>query len=309
MKFKNQLVLTAFVICLASFPAFACLNPIGEVQFGQRIEVDGVPAEEFLKNFVTHKDRAYWEKIRNDLEARLKNYPRLESRNNLAVALVHLGQIREAIKLLEDLEKDKPGNYFTAANLGTAYELNGENRKALEWIKQGINRNEQSHFGTEWLHVKILEAKLAMENDPNWTKNHSVLGFDFSNPQKSPDAKIYLTDSSGQRKPLSEIEDALVYQLHERLEFVKAPEPIVGDLLADLSRVFALSRTAAHTQAIEAMAINYGVNPADKTKAKNTAQITADSQPSYSLYYAAIAVVVLLLIGAIYFFTKKRALR
>jgi tetratricopeptide (TPR) repeat protein len=311
MKFKNWIVLTAIIICLSGFQAFACLNSIGEAQVGKRIEVEGLSVNEFINNFVSHKDRAYWEKIRSDLEVRRKDSSFLESRNNLAVAMIHLGQIQDAIKLLEALEKDKPGMYYTASNLGTAYELNGENEKALHWIRQGINRNEQSHFGTEWLHLKILETKIAMAKDANWLKNHSVLGMDFKNVQKSSDSKLYLTDASGQQRSLADIEYALVYQLHERLEFVKAPEPTVGDLLADLSRVFALSRSAGHAKAIEEMAINYGVNPNDKTKDINSSQmeITDNGKSNNYLYYTASAVIPLLLIGFVIFIVKKRALR
>ena len=94
--------------------------------------------------------------------------------------------MKEAIELLEELEKKSPGQYAVAANLGTAYELNGDNRKALEWIKKGVERNPESHFGTEWLHVKILEAKIAIEQNPEWLSNHSVLETDFAVSETRP---------------------------------------------------------------------------------------------------------------------------
>jgi hypothetical protein len=37
--------------------------------------------------------------------------------------------VKEAVAILEELEDKRPGFYFTAANLGTAYELSGENEK------------------------------------------------------------------------------------------------------------------------------------------------------------------------------------
>jgi hypothetical protein len=52
-----------------------------------------------------------------------------------------------------------------AANLGTALELLGNKEEALHWIREGIRRNPQSHEGTEWLHAKILEAKIAAQKD------------------------------------------------------------------------------------------------------------------------------------------------
>jgi len=48
-------------------------------------------------------------------------------------------------------------------DLGTAYELAGKNEPALRWIREGLRRNPNSHKGTEWLHVKILEAKIEQE--------------------------------------------------------------------------------------------------------------------------------------------------
>jgi tetratricopeptide (TPR) repeat protein len=181
MKQPILIILFFLMISLTASRADACLNPIGRFQVGKRIKVDGVSAQDFARDFVSHEDRKYWEKVKADIERRKKAYPYIDNRNNLAVALIHLGDVKNAIAILEELETKTPGQYVTAANLGTAYELNGENQKALDWIKQGINRKSESHYGTEWLHVKILETKLAMEKDANWLNNHSVLEMDFGN--------------------------------------------------------------------------------------------------------------------------------
>jgi hypothetical protein len=59
--------------------------------------------------------------------------------------------------------------------------LTGKNEKALRWIREGLRRNPNSHSETEWLHVLILEAKIAAAKDPEWIKTHSVLALDFGN--------------------------------------------------------------------------------------------------------------------------------
>ena len=59
------------------------------------------------------------------------------------------------------LERRYPGHHETAANLGTALELAGHDAPALQWIRIGIRRNADEHYGSEWLHVRILEAKIA----------------------------------------------------------------------------------------------------------------------------------------------------
>lgn len=72
--------------------------------------------------------------------ARERRSPRPEHR---AVALLHLGRASEAVALLAGIERTHPGSYVTAANLGTAYELAGNNEVALKWIRQAIRRRYQ----------------------------------------------------------------------------------------------------------------------------------------------------------------------
>src|SRR5258708_7777149 len=109
------------------------------------------------------------------MEVELRGATNFNDRSDYSVALMFLGRSEEAVTLLNQLEKEKPGEYFIAANLGTAYELSGNNEEALKWIKEGIHRDPTSHEGTEWLHVKILEAKITQEKDPHYFKTHSVL--------------------------------------------------------------------------------------------------------------------------------------
>lgn len=132
-------------------------------------------------------------------------------RIDYTVALIRLGRAAEAIVELEAIERAFPGQYATAANLGTAYELEGRLADALTWITRGIERNPDSHFGTEWLHVAILKAKLKLKDDPAWLAQHSVL------------------DEAGPRSA-GEIVLAIEYQLNERLVFVQPEDPVVCDL-------------------------------------------------------------------------------
>lgn len=286
------------IFLLSSISTYGCLNPIGQSFIGQKIKIEDVSASEFIKNFTTHKSREYWEDIRKQNSEHLKKYPQMTTySNNLAVALVHLGNVREAIKILEDLEKSTPNFYATASNLGTAYELSDDNQKALEWIKKAISRDNQSHFGTEWLHVKILEAKIAAEKDSDWIKNHSVLGVNLDTEQNLP------TDHLGQKKTFSEVEDALLYQLHERLEFVNPPEPIVGDLLSDLSKIFTLRSSSDFAKVTEELADKYKGSSA---KTENTPVIyTNDSETRKYYFYGVIGAIVFFAILIFYFLLRR----
>ncbi|MDB6029556.1 MAG: tetratricopeptide repeat family protein [Verrucomicrobiales bacterium] len=164
------------------------------------------------------------------MEKALRGATEFEKRNDYSVALMYLGRNAEAVELLQTLEKENPGNYSVAANLGTAFELSGANRDALRWIKEGIRRNAQSHEGTEWLHVKILEAKIAAQQDAHYFDSHSVLGL------KAGDIGSIVKIDGHKLRP-EELMAAIQHQLMERLKFVKPPDPAVASLLFDYSAI------------------------------------------------------------------------
>ena len=166
---------------------------------------------------------------------RLKEPLSFEQENDKAVALVKVGRLEEAVSLLLALEKKSTGHYSVAANLGTAYELQGKDELALEWIRKGIERNLDSHQGSEWLHVRILETKIKLKEQPDWLKNHSVAGLDFGQdalPSRPSPESLPLGNDG---KPLSFLRAhaGLGYQLSERLRFGKPQDPVVADLLMD----------------------------------------------------------------------------
>lgn len=239
-------------------PVLACINEIGRSTVGEGIYVEQLTPEEFLRALNTHQDKTYWKGVLRDLKHFDGRFSEIENRNNSAVALLHLGRITEAIKILERIEKEKPGLYYTATNLGTAYELKGENAKAVKWIKEGISRNPDAHNGSEWLHVRILEAKLALENDPNWLASNSVIGIHRMPNEQLLSGGPVTTGNLGHGIDLKQVEAALIYQLHERLEFIKPPEGVVANLLFDLSRSLAITRGPEHARIIGEFASTYG---------------------------------------------------
>ncbi len=258
IKTTARLVFLVVLISVCTSATLACINPIGRSTVGDPIYVEGLSVADFLKALTTHEDQTYWTGVLRQLREPGGLFSdATEKETNTAVAMLHLGKIKEAIKILERLEKKRPGLYYTAANLGTAYELNGENAEALKWIREGVSRNPDAHHGSEWLHVKILEAKIALEEDPNWLANHSVLGINrASNEMLS--ASPTVSDHLGQPKDVKQIEAALIYQLHERLEFIKPPEGVVASLLFDLSRILSTTKGQEHGDVVSALAQTYG---------------------------------------------------
>ncbi len=202
-----------------------------------------------MKQLTRHSVAEPWETRRDRLRKALAEGGDFRVKNDLATALAHTGEAAEAVKLLEEIEAEKPGLYATASNLGTAYELAGDNEKALQWIREGIARNPASHERSEWLHVKILEAKVALAQDPTWLESHSVLAWEG---RPTPDKPIgpavvenSLAGNRGEKLTVEQVKAALVYQLHERLQFVNPPDVVVGALLVDLGDLIASENSGA----------------------------------------------------------------
>jgi tetratricopeptide (TPR) repeat protein len=137
-----------------------------------------------------------------------------ENKNDKALAWLRMGKTQEAIAMLEQLEKEKPNEYKVIANLGTAYELAGRNKEALQYIRRAMQLNSQSHQGSEWFHVQVLEAKL-QQKPADWWISHPVLRFN----QMQKDTETIISD--------------IVYQLKERLPFTPVPDLMMAAILRD----------------------------------------------------------------------------
>lgn len=241
------------------YPILGCVNaPDNPVKIGQPIYTETLGPQEYIQQLLAgHFTSQDWEFALADATTAKSRGAISFDENSIAVALIHLGRTEEALKILERLEKNRPSSYYTAANLGTVYELLGNNEKAYEWIAESMKRNPDSHFGTEWLHLKILKAKQAIKKDPQWIDKNSVLGIDWelisgdlSKVQVSDDRKVvYNADA---------VRKAIEYQLHERTEFVKPPDPTVASLLYDLSFLVRHSRSEEHRNLVLKAAHAYG---------------------------------------------------
>jgi hypothetical protein len=199
-------VLAVVMLIAIAGPSSACINTFAS----QIMEARGNKNDALVAELAALAEKEYRES------------PTLEKTNDAAVARILTGRMPEGIQLLRDLEKRQPGNAIVAANLGTALELSGADEEALTWIRESVLRDPQEHQGSEWVHVKILEAKLAMKADPTWLRRNSVMG--WSEGQRLP-----LDERSRPRSPRAMFE-AIGYQIMERIQFVNAPDPILGDL-------------------------------------------------------------------------------
>lgn len=216
--FAKRILTTFAMAALLASPAGACINTHDAKVAPQLESPDPAAVKEAVR----------------DLESRHKSTPSPEHTNDLAVARILAGRYDEAIELLRDAETKAPGKSAKiAANLGTALELKGgADEDALHWIREGVKRDATEHEGSEWLHVRILESKIRLASDPTWLEKNTVLGLDFGTEEVPVAPAILPIDKDGKLKGVDELVDDIEYQLEERTKFVKAPDPIVGDLYA-----------------------------------------------------------------------------
>jgi tetratricopeptide (TPR) repeat protein len=179
----------------------------------------------------------------------------IAQKNDLAVQMLLRGDAKKAVEMLLDIESETPGKYFTAANLGTAYELAGDDESALRWILEGMKRDPASHMRTEWLHARILETKLKLKQSADWLDTHTITDADYSHLD---DSSFSLSTRQG-TVDAAALRRALWSQLSVRTLFVKPKDLIVAQLLFELA--LAEAQAGFHEQALEylKLAESYGL--------------------------------------------------
>jgi tetratricopeptide (TPR) repeat protein len=199
-------------------------------------------------------------------KTRYETNPSLNNGVDYSAALLHNNRANTAIDVLLALNTQFPNTYQIATNLGTAYELMGDNHHALEWIEKGIALNPQSHSHSEWVHVKILKAKIQANGDPNWFQHHSILGLSFREHGLFVNALDFPKNNYGQRATLQEMIDHVGRQLHERMVLVPKKDPVVANLLFDLGHLLALEKAHEHGQDILKISQHYGDSKARQSR-------------------------------------------
>lgn len=136
--------------------------------------------------------------------------------NDYAVLMIKIGKVEEALSILIALNQAYPDEYTIAANLGTTYELAGEVDSAFKYIERGMELNPESHGGSEWVHLEILETKKSLAADSTYLDRHTVLEL---TQEEEKDSVVGMH---------------IWIQLTERFPFTPAGDPIMADLLEDL---------------------------------------------------------------------------
>lgn len=141
---------------------------------------------------------------------------------------LRIGDRKKAVEILEQLYEQHPNEYNIVANLGTAYEVMGNNEKALALLKKAVSINPQSHYGSEWIHVRILEQKKARKD------YDKIINLDIADFSKWIIDKQYRFP-----RDADSLKIQIAYQLHERIAFIPPPDDIIGQLALDFADIVA----------------------------------------------------------------------
>ncbi len=233
----KSFVLILFSLVLSLSPAHACLN------FYHSIDKEGhlheADEDEIFRGFNTNFNLGLIEKKLIKLEKGLKAEQDYQLLSDFAVLMLKAGKVKEALSVLEELYRHYPNEYQIAANLGTAYELNGNVEMAHQLISRGIELNPDSHGGSEWVHLKVLETKQHLADNPDYLSDHTVLGLTESNIKDD------------------EIREQILIQVRERFPFSPGPNAIMASVLADLGDCFSQTFSIEYAKALYTIAKEY----------------------------------------------------
>ncbi len=247
MKYLLSLIL----IIVFPFKGQSCMN-----EYHALLDGELVYSEAYLTN-PTPKGR-FQNATKGDL-ARLLNlaYNRYDASRDMtyysdyAVMLAYNGRFKEANTIFLKIEKKTPNHYENAANLGTTYELLGEIDSAIYWINRAIKIKPDAHKSSEWIHLKILEAKKAANGDEQKLWNSDILMLGLGENE---------IPSNNENKNLENIAEQIYTQLSERMSFIQPQDPVVGRLLFDLGNVMAITQDVKRALQIYEEAKRYGFN-------------------------------------------------
>lgn len=167
--------------------------------------------------------------------------------SDIGVVLIIQKKYDEAIKIFNNIEKSNPNRYSTASNLGTLYELIGDNVNALKWIEKSVKINPISHNSSEWIHVNILKAKV---NNLIFS-SQNIINNDFGFES--------LPKTDLKEENLESLRYQIYFQLNERISFIKEKEKSIAVLLFDLANIdYLLGEKSSQYKELYKMAIDYG---------------------------------------------------
>lgn len=169
--------------------------------------------------------------------------------------LAQKGELKTAFTLLSALEKKYPTEYNILANLGTVYELIGKPRSALDYLSRAVKISPESHYGSEWIHIHILQVRLGEKSTYDlsafFAMDKSGTGYNDQLYKKNIDPAAM---GHFHRDTLM---IHLAYQLHERMYFITENDELMGEMLYMFMQCMLLRGDQAYTPEAAALCIRY----------------------------------------------------
>ncbi|MBL7729977.1 MAG: hypothetical protein JNM88_02275 [Chitinophagaceae bacterium] len=145
--------------------------------------------------------------------------------------LLMAGRFAEGLDLFRGLSKKFPSVYEVNANTAVAYELNGNIDSALYWENAALKIRPSAHNNSEWIHLKILEARKELQSDAGWCLKNNITG--VVNYVK----EYYRPETHGEGRSM-EIFRQFIDQLGERFPFTYAGDKVMGKLMMELGDAY-----------------------------------------------------------------------
>ena len=244
------------------------------------------------------------ENVKKELNAEYEKTKDIDYLSDVGYILILQEKYQEALSTYLLIELKKPNQYTTASNLGTLYELMGENDKALKWIIKAIEIDPSSHYDSEYIHVNILKAKIKADSISGEDLIETSFGYD------------HYPETILNKSKLEGLKRAIYFQLNERISFIKPKDKIIPVLLYDLANSnYLLDAKADIYLALYKMAEEYGYDQkiiqdriaAINTKIANNATVNKEEDKKFDFAkYQTTFILILGLLLVIFLIFKLR---
>ncbi|QTV05251.1 tetratricopeptide repeat protein [Faecalibacter bovis] len=292
MQFIKQSLFITSLFAVTN--SFACINgPNRVLSTGTTLYIDHEGHVPYGHEFWLNDPQTELRK----LDSLYQVEPSPDFLNQKGIVYIIAKDYQKAIDLYLKIEKENPNQYSTASNLGTAYELIGDNKNALKWIERALELNPNSHEKSEWIHVNILKYKLGQFD----LTSKNLINTDFGT-EDFPKTNLSKQD-------LEQLLTQMYFQLNERRSFVAPKDEIVAQLLFDYGNGLLLNDKYAEAKEVYEHAIKYGFESPLIHKRIELASVEKSPETSFqaliSNYWDTILISVISTFGFVFVLNKK----
>ena len=244
----KQIYFSLFIVLLLGLPTQLSARDIVYYTLDNKGESHNVNRD--LISFETNMNLPTVEHELKYYGGRLITKPSLQTLTDYALRLLRAGKTTEALDVFKMLSAKFPNEHVFHAYLSMAYELKGDYKNALKHAQKALKLNQYTHQEPAWIDIKILEARIALQKNPDYLKDHTVLSL---TPEQEKSEKVA---------------KQLMIQLKERFPFSIAGNPIMADLMQDLGDCYAETKSFEYAITFYEIAMNYCESKDPKLRGK-----------------------------------------